>query len=109
VNGAARRSTGRPRLSFSGGDRRPDDVSDLELLAGFSSLRRGPRSCRDLRTRPWKSTPPSEHIPLRAALRRRYRRLLQTELTDLERRYVEKRLNEEKSAMESLTSLPQQF
>ena len=34
----------------------------------------------------------------------RYRRLLQTELTDLERRYVEKRLNEEKSAMESPTS-----
>ena len=39
----------------------------------------------------------------------RYRWLLQTELTDLERRYVETRLNEEKSAMESLTSLPQQF
>jgi hypothetical protein len=35
---------------------------------------------------------------------RRYRRLLQTELTDLERRYIERRLNEEKSAMESLTS-----
>jgi 5-bromo-4-chloroindolyl phosphate hydrolysis protein len=40
---------------------------------------------------------------------RRYRRLLQTELTDLERRYIERRLNEEKSAMESLTSSPQQF
>ena len=35
---------------------------------------------------------------------RRYRRLLQTELTELERRYIERRLNEEKSAMESLTS-----
>ena len=34
----------------------------------------------------------------------RYRRLLQTELTELERRYIERRLNEEKSAMESLTS-----
>jgi hypothetical protein len=39
----------------------------------------------------------------------RYRRLLQTELTDLERRFVERRLNEEKSAMESLTSSPPQF
>jgi hypothetical protein len=39
----------------------------------------------------------------------RNRRLLQTELTDLERRYVERRLNEETSAMESLTSSPQQF
>jgi hypothetical protein len=35
---------------------------------------------------------------------RRYRRLLQTELTELERRYIERRLTEEKSAMESLTS-----
>jgi hypothetical protein len=35
---------------------------------------------------------------------RRYRRLLQTELTELERRYIEGRLNEEKSAMERLTS-----
>jgi hypothetical protein len=34
----------------------------------------------------------------------RYRRLLQTELTELERRYIERRLNEEKSAMDSLTS-----
>jgi hypothetical protein len=40
---------------------------------------------------------------------RHYRRLLQTELTDLERRFVERRLNEENSAMESLTSSPQQF
>jgi hypothetical protein len=39
----------------------------------------------------------------------RYRRLLQTELTELERRFIERRLNEEKSAMESLTSSPQQF
>jgi 5-bromo-4-chloroindolyl phosphate hydrolysis protein len=39
----------------------------------------------------------------------RYRRLLQTELTELERRYIERRLNEEKSAMERLTSSPQQF
>jgi len=39
----------------------------------------------------------------------RYRRLLQTELTDLERRFIERRLKEEKSAMESLTSSPQQF
>jgi hypothetical protein len=97
-------------------------------------------------------TPPSEYIPLRAALRcrrpayflrrvgnlgmkansphsednwmidenwahlharrnnvRRYRRLLQTELTELERQYIERRLNEEKSAMESLTPSPQQF
>jgi len=35
---------------------------------------------------------------------RRYRRLLQTELTELERRYIERRLNEEKSAMESLAT-----
>jgi hypothetical protein len=30
---------------------------------------------------------------------RRYRQLLQTELTELERRHIEKRLNEERSAM----------
>jgi hypothetical protein len=40
---------------------------------------------------------------------RRYRRLLQTELTELERQFVERRLNEENSAMESLTSSPQQI
>ena len=34
----------------------------------------------------------------------RYRRLLKTELTELERRYIERRLDEEKSAMQSLTS-----
>jgi hypothetical protein len=40
---------------------------------------------------------------------RRYRQLLQTELTELERQYIERRLNEEKSGMESLTSSPQQL
>ena len=30
---------------------------------------------------------------------RRYRQLLQTELTELERRHIERRLNEERSAM----------
>src|ERR1700740_3507714 len=40
---------------------------------------------------------------------RHYRRLFQTELTDLERRFVERRLNEENLAMESLTSSPQKF
>jgi hypothetical protein len=50
-----------------------------------------------------------EHLRARRNNVRRYRRLLQTELTDLERRYVERRLNEEKSTMESLTSSPQQF
>jgi hypothetical protein len=34
----------------------------------------------------------------------RYRRLLKTKLTELERRYIERRLNEEKSAVESLTA-----
>ena len=34
----------------------------------------------------------------------RYRQLLQTELTELERRRIERRLNEEKSAIESMTS-----
>jgi hypothetical protein len=32
----------------------------------------------------------------------RYRRLLKTELSELERQFIERRLNEEKSAMESL-------
>jgi hypothetical protein len=49
-----------------------------------------------------------DHLRARWNNVRRYRRLLQTELTELERRYIEKRLNEEKSAMESLTALPQQ-
>jgi len=45
-----------------------------------------------------------DHLRARRNNVRRYRRLLQTELTELERRYIERRLNEEKSAMESLTS-----
>jgi hypothetical protein len=49
------------------------------------------------------------HLRARQNNVRRYRRLLQTELTELERRYIERRLNEEKSAMESLTSAPQQL
>ena len=39
----------------------------------------------------------------------RYRRLLKTQLSEIERQFIERRLNEEKSAMESLTSSPQQF
>jgi hypothetical protein len=34
----------------------------------------------------------------------RYRRLLATRLTDLERRYVERRLKEEQSAMDALSA-----
>jgi hypothetical protein len=34
----------------------------------------------------------------------RYRRLLKTELSDLERQFIERRLEEEKSAMERLAS-----
>lgn len=34
---------------------------------------------------------------------RRYRRLLETELTDLERRFIEQRLAEERSRFEGLT------
>jgi hypothetical protein len=34
----------------------------------------------------------------------RYRRLLKTELTELERQFIEKRLSEERSAMERLAS-----
>jgi hypothetical protein len=49
------------------------------------------------------------HLHARRNNVRRYRRLLQTELTELERQYIERRLNEEKSAMESLTPSPQQF
>ena len=45
-----------------------------------------------------------DHLRGRRDNVRRYRRLLQTELTELERQYIERRLNEEKSAMESLTS-----
>jgi hypothetical protein len=50
-----------------------------------------------------------DHLRARRDNVHRYRRLLQTELTELERRYIERRLNEENSAMESLTALPQQF
>jgi hypothetical protein len=50
-----------------------------------------------------------DHLRARRNNVRRYRRLLQTELTELERQYIERRLNEEKSAMECLTSSPQQF
>jgi len=50
-----------------------------------------------------------DHLRARRNNVRRYWRLLQTELTDLERRFVERRPNEENSAMESLTSSPQQF
>jgi hypothetical protein len=35
---------------------------------------------------------------------RRYRRLLTTELTDLERSYIERRLKEEQSAIEALSA-----
>jgi hypothetical protein len=49
------------------------------------------------------------HLRARRDSVRRYRRLLQTELTELERQFVERRLNEENSAMESLTSSPQQI
>jgi hypothetical protein len=34
----------------------------------------------------------------------RYRRLLNTQLTDCERQFIEKRLSEERSAMESLAA-----
>jgi hypothetical protein len=50
-----------------------------------------------------------DHVRARRNNVSRYRRLLQTELTELERRFIERRLDEEKSAMESLTSSPQQF
>ena len=36
----------------------------------------------------------------------RYRRLLKTNLSDLERRFLERRLNEERSAVESLAHPP---
>jgi hypothetical protein len=45
-----------------------------------------------------------EHLRARGNNVRHYRRLLQTELTELERRYIERRLNEERSAIESMTS-----
>ena len=36
----------------------------------------------------------------------RYRRLLETDLSDLERGFIERRLNEERSAMKSLANHP---
>jgi hypothetical protein len=36
----------------------------------------------------------------------RYRQLLETNLTDLERQFIEKRLSEEQSAIESLVAVP---
>ena len=39
----------------------------------------------------------------------RYRNLLQTNLTELERQFVERRLIEEQSNLESLATLPQKF
>jgi hypothetical protein len=36
----------------------------------------------------------------------RYRRLLETDLSDLERGFIEKRLNEERSAVKSLANHP---
>jgi hypothetical protein len=39
----------------------------------------------------------------------RYRNLLQTSLTELERQFVEKRLTEEQSNLESLATLPLKF
>jgi hypothetical protein len=36
----------------------------------------------------------------------RYRRLLRTDLSDVERGFIERRLNEERSAMKSLTNHP---
>ena len=39
---------------------------------------------------------------------RRYRNLLQTSLTNLERQFVEKRLTEEQSSLESVSQLPSQ-
>ena len=35
---------------------------------------------------------------------RRYSRLLETELTEFERRYIERRLSEERTAMQELTA-----
>lgn len=35
----------------------------------------------------------------------RYRRLLNTKLSDIERRFIERRLQEEQSAMEALTNI----
>jgi hypothetical protein len=40
---------------------------------------------------------------------KRYRNLLQTSLTELERQFVEKRLTEEQSNLVSLATLPKKF
>jgi hypothetical protein len=45
-----------------------------------------------------------EQLRIRSNNVRRYRQLLQTELTGLERRHVERRLNEERSAIERMAS-----
>jgi hypothetical protein len=37
---------------------------------------------------------------------RRYSRLLKTQLTDFERQFIEKRLSEERSAMQSMVDAP---
>jgi hypothetical protein len=37
---------------------------------------------------------------------RRYQRLLKTELTEFERRFIEKRLSEERSAIENVAASP---
>jgi hypothetical protein len=60
----------------------------------------------------WRSPSPSdsttdenwEHLRIRSNNVRRYRQLLQTELTELERRHIERRLNEERSAIACMTS-----
>jgi hypothetical protein len=54
----------------------------------------------------WRSPSPEnwEHLRARWNNVRRYGQLLQTELTELERRHIERRLNEERSAIESITS-----
>ena len=52
----------------------------------------------------WMSDENWEHLRGHRNNVRRYRRLIQAELTEQERRYIERQLNEEKSAMESPTS-----
>jgi hypothetical protein len=52
----------------------------------------------------WMSDENWEHLRGHRNNVRRYRRLIQTELTEQERRYIERHLNQEKSAMESPTS-----
>jgi hypothetical protein len=54
----------------------------------------------------WRSPSPEnwEHLRARWNNVRRYGQLLQTELTERERRHIERRLKEERSAIESITS-----